>query len=114
MEGVPTPAGGTPATPDVPSADVPPPPPTLGPREVPAADGEPLEPVARGASTTANPAEGDWLASICPYLASEDGTYRSAEAHEGHRCTAQDPPATLPLAFQVRFCLTDRLTRCVR
>ncbi len=55
---------------------------------------------------------GDWLAGVCPYLASEDGTYRSAEPDEGHRCTVQDPPGTLPLAFQERFCLTDRHTRC--
>ena len=57
-------------------------------------------------------AQGDWLASVCPYLASEDGTYRSAAPDEGHRCTAQDPSATLPLAFQERFCLTDRHPRC--
>ncbi len=55
---------------------------------------------------------GDWLASVCPYLVSEDGTYRSAAPDEGHRCTAQDPAATLPLAFQERFCLTDRHPRC--
>lgn len=56
--------------------------------------------------------QGDWLASVCPYLASEDGTYRSAAPDEGHRCAAQDPAATLPLAFQERFCLTDRHPRC--
>lgn len=56
--------------------------------------------------------EGDWLASVCPYLTSEDGTYRSAAPDDGHRCTAQDPAATLPLAFQERFCLTDRHPRC--
>jgi hypothetical protein len=49
---------------------------------------------------------------VCPYLTSEDGTYRSAAPDEGHRCTAQDPAATLPLAFQERFCLTDRHPRC--
>lgn len=56
--------------------------------------------------------QGDWLASVCPYLTSEDGAYRSAAPDEGHRCTAQDPAATLPLAFQERFCLTDRHPRC--
>jgi hypothetical protein len=54
----------------------------------------------------------DWLDRICPYLASEDGTSRSTHPDERHRCTAQDPPATLPLAFQERFCLTDRHVRC--
>lgn len=56
--------------------------------------------------------EADWLDRICPYLMSENGTYRSAEPDLGHRCTAQDPPGTLPLAFQERFCLTERHVRC--
>jgi hypothetical protein len=65
-------------------------------------------PVAAVAATV----EPDWLDRICPYLLSEDGTYRSAEPDPGHRCTAQDPPGTLPLAFQERFCLTERHVRC--
>ena len=60
----------------------------------------------------AAPVESDWLSSICGYLQSEDGTYRSSQPDEGHRCTAQDPPGTLPLAFQESFCLTDRHPRC--
>jgi len=64
------------------------------------------------ASVVAPVAHGDWLASVCPYLASEDGTYRSTAADNGHRCTAQDPAGTLPLAFQEHFCLTDRHVRC--
>ena len=56
--------------------------------------------------------QGDWLASVCPYLASEDGTYRSASPSDGHRCMAVDPAATLPLAFQERYCLTERHPRC--
>ena len=39
--------------------------------------------------------QSDWLDRICPYLLSEDGTYRSSQPDAGHRCTAQDPPATL-------------------
>lgn len=58
------------------------------------------------------PEQGDWLDRICPYLLSEDGTYRSTQPDEGHRCTAQDPPESLPMAFQERFCLTDRHDRC--
>jgi hypothetical protein len=54
----------------------------------------------------------DWLDRICPYLLSADGTYRSSQPDAGHRCTAQDPPATLPLAFQERFCLSERHVRC--
>ena len=54
----------------------------------------------------------DWLDRICPYLLSEDGTYRSSEPDPDHRCTAQDPPSSLPLAFQERFCLSERHVRC--
>jgi hypothetical protein len=71
--------------------------------------------VAPALATSAPAAEGDqgdWLDRICPYLISEDGSYRSTRPDEGHRCTAQDPPETLPLAFQERFCLTDRHVRC--
>jgi hypothetical protein len=64
--------------------------------------------------SAATPGSGaiDLLDVICPYLLSEDGSYRSAEPDPGHRCTAQDPPGTLPLAFQERFCLTDQHVRC--
>jgi hypothetical protein len=72
---------------------------------------------ARAVAPTSTPAsapviEGDWLASVCPFVTSEDGTYRSGAPDEGHRCTAQDPAATLPLAFQERYCLTDQHPRC--
>lgn len=56
--------------------------------------------------------EADWLDRLCPYLLSEDGTYRSTEPDPDHRCTAQDPPGTLPIAFQERYCLTERHVRC--
>jgi hypothetical protein len=65
-----------------------------------------LDPVEEPAQAT------DWLDRICPYLVSEDGGSRSSQPDERHRCTAQDPPATLPLAFQERFCLTERHVRC--
>lgn len=54
----------------------------------------------------------DWLDRICPYLLSESGTYRSSQPDAGHRCTAQDPPSSLPLAFQERYCLSERHLRC--
>lgn len=77
------------------------------------ADAPAMGVVRPGPKTGVAPAvHGDWLASVCPYLTSEDGTYRSAAPDAGHRCTAQDPAATLPLAFQERFCLTDRHPRC--
>ncbi len=68
--------------------------------------------VAAPGLAAAAPEQGDWLDRICPYLLSEDGSYRSTQPDEGHRCTAQDPPGTLPLAFQERFCLTDQHVRC--
>jgi hypothetical protein len=64
------------------------------------------------APVVASPVERDWLSTICPYLQSEDGSYRSSRPDPGHRCAAQDPPGSLPLAFQERFCLTDRHERC--
>jgi len=82
--------------------------PESGPPE--GADGEAAPEVP--AEGTAPPTDGDWLERLCPYLLSEDGTYRSNQPDAGHRCTAQDPPGTLPSAFQERFCLTDRHVRC--
>ena len=77
------------------------------------ADGSPAEPSTPAVPFMAPVVPGsDWLATVCPYLTSADGSYRSAEPDEGHRCVAVDPPATLPLAFQERFCLTDRHPRC--
>lgn len=60
--------------------------------------------------TAAPPA--DWLDRVCPYLLSEDGTWRSTEPDAGHRCMAQEPPAEVTMLFQERFCLSDRHVRC--
>ena len=75
-------------------------------------ESSPAAPSAHGAAATIGHAEPDWLDRICPYLLSEDGTYRSSQPDAGHRCTAQDPPSPLPTAFQERFCLTERHVRC--
>ena len=83
----------------------------LPPTEAPA-DAAAEEPMAPVSAPLAPVVQGDWLASVCPYLASEDGTYRAATPDADHRCVAVDPPATLPLAFQERFCLTERHPRC--
>ena len=64
------------------------------------------------APVLASPVERDWLSSVCPYLQSEDGSYHASEPDPAHRCAAQDPPGSLPLAFQERFCLTERHPRC--
>jgi hypothetical protein len=56
--------------------------------------------------------EADWLDRICPYLLSRDGTHRSNQPDVDHRCTAVDPPSSLPVAFQERYCLSERHVRC--
>jgi LysM repeat protein len=68
------------------------------------------DPAASGA--VAGVTQADWLANVCPYLTSEDGTYGSSQPDDGHRCTAQDPAGAPPPAFQERFCLTERHVRC--
>ena len=109
--------GGTPTGPTMPTP--PPDPRTIPPTGPQAAQGEvaavPAVPagadeVPAGAASSAQ--EGDWLDRICPYLLSRDGTYRSSQPDADHRCTAVDPPSTLPLAFQERFCLSERHVRC--
>jgi len=86
------------------------------PASAPAPMGDEAEPAAAPTTTDAPPESvataSDWLDRICPYLLSEDGTYRSTQPDAGHRCMAQDPPSVLPTAFQERFCLTERHVRC--
>jgi LysM repeat protein len=52
------------------------------------------------------------LSSICPYLASADGSWRSTTAAREHRCGAVSPPALLAAEKQRRLCLTDDHLRC--
>jgi LysM repeat protein len=44
--------------------------------------------------------------TICPYLLSADGAWRSSTAAREHRCTAVSPPAPLAAEKQRRLCLT--------
>jgi hypothetical protein len=77
---------------------------------------EPSSPVGSvGDGSVGSPStdqEADWLDRICPYLLSRDGTHRSSQPDIDHRCTAVDPPSSLPVAFQERFCLSERHVRC--
>jgi LysM repeat protein len=50
--------------------------------------------------------------SICPYLRSADGTWRSTQPQSDHRCWAQLPPAVLANVTQARLCLTPGHTTC--
>jgi hypothetical protein len=87
---------------------------TWMPATLPAIEGGLLDLVRAGDTLVAMvlsvPPEG--APSASGVLLSEDGTYRSTQPDTGHRCTAQDPPSTLPTAFQERFCLTERHVRC--
>jgi LysM repeat protein len=51
-------------------------------------------------------------ASICPFLLSSDGTWRSASAVRDHRCTAVTPALPLAPEKQRRLCLTDQHVTC--
>ena len=52
------------------------------------------------------------LPSLCPYLATPDGSWRSASADREHRCMAVNPPVPLALEKQRRLCLVDAHVGC--
>jgi LysM repeat protein len=52
------------------------------------------------------------LPVLCPYLATPDGSWRSATAVREHRCTAVTPPTQLALEKQRRLCLVAAHTGC--
>ena len=52
------------------------------------------------------------LPALCPYLATLDGTWRSATAVRDHRCMAVSPPVQLAAEKQRRLCLVDRHVDC--
>ncbi len=56
---------------------------------------------ATAAATAVDPVK-----TICPYLLSADGAWRSATAAREHRCTAVTPAAPLAAEKQRRLCLT--------
>lgn len=52
------------------------------------------------------------LPSLCPYLATADGNWRSANAVREHRCMAVSPPVQLAPEKQRRLCLIDNHVNC--
>lgn len=52
------------------------------------------------------------LPALCPYLATTDGTWRSASADRDHRCMAVNPPVPLAPEKQRRLCLVDAHVGC--
>jgi LysM repeat protein len=65
----------------------------------------PVEPATREPRAGALP-------SLCPYLATLDGNWRSATAVREHRCMAVSPPVQLAAEKQRRLCLVDRHIDC--
>ena len=54
----------------------------------------------------------DELPSLCPYLATTDGTWRSSSPDRAHRCVAVTPPVQLALEKQRRLCLVAEHRGC--
>jgi LysM repeat protein len=54
----------------------------------------------------------DILPSLCPYLATPEGTWRSAVPVREHQCTAVSPPVQLAPEKQRRLCLTENHAGC--
>jgi LysM repeat protein len=52
------------------------------------------------------------LPTLCPYLASVDGNWRSSSAVREHRCTAATPALPLALEKQRRLCLVADHATC--
>lgn len=75
-----------------------------------AVEGVPASPMhAEPASRQLRP---DALPSLCPFLATIDGNWRSATAVREHRCMAVSPPVPLAAEKQRRLCLVDRHIDC--
>jgi LysM repeat protein len=49
---------------------------------------------------------------LCPYLATDEGTWRSSTAVREHRCMAVTPPVPLALEKQRRLCLVADHANC--
>jgi LysM repeat protein len=67
---------------------------------------------APGPASTAERASGAPVPTVCPYLLSADGAWRSSSAAREHRCTAVMPPSPLAAEKQRRLCLTADHVSC--
>jgi len=74
------------------------------PRPLPP-DGDPAARQSRRRDATA-------VHEVCPYLAVEDGSWRSAYAAREHRCQAVTPPAPLTVDKQRQLCLQPAHESC--
>jgi LysM repeat protein len=76
-----------------------------GPVRLPRADQTPGLHVATDVPPGALPA-------LCPYLATPDGSWRSARPVREHQCQAVNPPVPLAIEKQRRLCLVDAHIGC--
>jgi LysM repeat protein len=67
---------------------------------------------AASSSTGLGDSAGPPIHSVCPFLLSADGGWRSVSAAREHRCTAVTPPAPLAAEKQRRLCLTAEHAMC--
>jgi LysM repeat protein len=58
------------------------------------------------------PASSDAFPSLCPYLATIDGNWRSSSPTREHRCVAVTPPVPLAVDKQRRLCLVADHEQC--
>ena len=66
-----------------------------------------------GPTVTIDPAIApDRAASVCPYLLSADGSWRTRTPNRAHRCVAVDPPARPSARKQADLCLAATFSRC--
>jgi len=79
------------------------------------ATGEPVQPLRPEAGVAPRPTRRRTAAAVlevCPFLATEGNTWRSAYAAREHRCQAIQPPAQLAISKQRQLCLLPAHSSC--
>jgi len=77
-----------------------------------AVDRQKATPARSTDSPDTTPTTSGVLPSLCPYLATVDGNWRSSSAVREHRCVAVTPPVPLALEKQRRLCLVADHATC--
>ena len=72
----------------------------------------PLPPDGEAVSRQSRRRDAAAVLEVCPYLAVEDGSWRSAYAAREHRCRAVTPPAALAIDKQRQLCLQPAHESC--
>lgn len=76
------------------------------------AEGDVAAPDGDVAARPSRRRDGLAVREVCPYLAAEAGTWRSAYAAREHRCGAVTPPAPLAVSKQRQLCLVAAHEGC--